>query len=221
MYITERLSVNNVTGISVAGGTTTEFDTDLAAVTGTYNGLEIEFTSGPCKGQQATILTYVQAGIPAAPIGEITLEPADALSRTPGADNFIIWTATGIPGDLNFDLPLTSRFCKIVYIGIVQLTHGIMDVNFEIWESTAARGVPFDRANFYQKILSRKIDMTADQGGEYGESLSGDPMPYFDRDAIDEESTYRLHCRIENDITDGTLSDFAVTIKIADMGENA
>ncbi len=215
MYITERLSVNNVTGISVAGGSTTAFDTDLLAVDGTYDGLEIEFISGPCKGQQATIQTYLQTD------GEITLVTADALSRTPGADNFIIWTATGIPGALNFDLPLTSRFCKIVYIGIVQLTHGKMDMNFEIWESTAARGLPFARANFYQKILNRQIELTAAQGGEYGESLSGDPMPYFDRDAVDEESTYRLHCRIENDATEGTLSDFAVTIKVADMGENA
>lgn len=230
MYITERLTVNNVTGISVAG-TTTEFDTDLGAVTGTYNGREIEFTSGPCKGQQATILTYVQTGIPAAPIGEITLKPADALSRTPGADTFIIWTETGINGALDFDLPVRSRFCKIVYIGIVQLTHGKMDMNFEIWESTAARGLPFARTNFYQKILNRQIEMTPAQGGEYGESLSGDPMPYFDRDDIETdlgggrrrqlEGPYYLHCRIENDATEGTLSDFAVTIKIADMGENA
>jgi hypothetical protein len=56
-------------------------------------------------------------------------------------------------------------------------------------------------------------------------------MPYYDRDAIEVdqggglreqlEETYRLHCRLENDPTDGTLSDFTVTIKIADMGENA
>jgi len=230
VYITERQTVNNVTGISVAGGTTTVFETSLIAVDGTYDGLEIEFISGPCKGQQATILTYVQAS------GEITLVTADALSRVPAADNFIIWTETGIDGALRFDLPITSKFCKIVYIGIVQLSPGPMETNFEIWESTAARLAPDLRANFYQKILSRQITMTVDQGGEYGESLSGDPMPYFDRDSlpvsaggdatlaarmIDEPGVHYLHCRIENDITDGTLSDFAVTIKIADMGENA
>ncbi|GAH07383.1 unnamed protein product, partial [marine sediment metagenome] len=83
------------------------------------------------------------------------------------------------------------------------------------------------RSNLYQKILARRIEMTEIQGGEYGESLSGDPMPYFDRDSLNEdlvsteERSYRLHCRIENDVTDGTESDFAVTIKIADMGENA
>lgn len=215
MYITERLSVNNVTGTSVTGGTTTVFETDLVAADDFYNGMEIEFTSGPCKGQQATILDYAQVN------GEITLVTADALSRVPGADTFIIWTGLGLNGALRFDLPLTSKFCKIIYIGIVQLTPGPMSTNFEIWESTAARLAPDLRANFYQKILNRQITMTVEQGGEYGESLSGDPMPYFDRDAIDEGNTYQLHCRIENDISEGTLSDFAVTVKIADMGENA
>jgi len=215
VYITERRTVNNVTGTSIAGGTTTVFETDLVAANDFYNGMEIEFTSGPCKGQQATILDYAQAG------GEITLVTADALSRVPGADNFIIWTELGLDGALRFDLPITSRFCKIVYIGIVQLSPGPMSMNFEVWESTAARLAPDLRANLYQKILNRQITMTVEQGGEYGESLSGDPMPYFDRDAVDEDPTYRLHCRLENDRTAGTFSDFAVTVKIADMGENA
>ena len=177
--------------------------------------MEIEFTSGPCKGQQATILGYLLAN------GQITLVAGDALSRIPGDDDFIIWLDEGIAAAINFDLPITSKFCKIVYIGIVQLTAGPMQMNFEVWESTAARAGPGTRANFYQKILNRRITQTVVQGGEYGESLSGDPMPYYDRDADDEEHTYRLHCRIENDVTDGTLSDFAVTVKIADMGENA
>lgn len=194
---------------------TTRFQTDLVAVDDFYNGMEIEFTSGPCKAQQATILDYIQDG------GLIILVTADALSRVPsGDDTFIIWTGANVDGSVNFDLPITSRFCKIVYIGIVQLSAGIMQMNFEIWESTVARAAPDHRPNFYQKILNRKIEMTALQGGEYGESLSGDPMPYYDRDAVDEENTYRLHCRIDNDVTAGTASDFAVTIKIADMGEN-
>ena len=208
--------MNNVTGAIAADGTTTTFNTDLVAVDGTYNGLEIEFTSGPCVGQQATILTYVQAN------GAIVLVAGDALSRVPLAtDTFIIWTTAGIDGAVVFDLPINSRFCKIVYIGIVQLTAGVMAMNFEVWESTAARVAPNTRANFYQKILNRRINQTLAQGGEYGESLSGDPMPYYDRDAVDGESTFMLHCRLENDVTDGTLSDFAVTVKIADMGENA
>ncbi len=196
--------------------TSTIFQTDLTAADDAYNGMEIEFISGPCVGQQATILDYALDN------GQITLVTADALSRIPIEDDeFIIWTGTGVHEAVNFDLPITSRFCKIVYIGIVQLTAGPMEMNFEIWESTAARSSPDTRTNFYQKILNRRITMTRIQGGEYGESLSGDPMPYYDRDAVDGEHTYRLHCRIENDITDGTESDFAVTIKIADMGENA
>ena len=213
MYITERLTVNNVTGTSVDGGTDTIFETDLVAVDDFYNGMTLEFTSGPCKGMRDVIFDYAQAN------GEITL--TDGLGRIPITDTFIIWTGLDIDGALNFDLPVLSRFCKIVSIGIVQLTAGPMQISFEVWESTVARASPDVRANFYQKIINRRIEMTVDQGGEYGESLSGDPMPYYDRDAVDEESTFRLHCRIYNDVTDGTASDFAVTIKIADMGENA
>lgn len=215
MYITERLTVNNVTGNSVAGGTTTVFETDLGAVNDFYNGMEIEFTSGPCKGQQATILDYAQAN------GEITLVTADALSRVPTADTFIIWTELNIAlgAAVNFDLVINSRFCKIAYIGIVQLTAGDMEIDFQVWESTAARGDPGNRANAYQKIIARHITQTQPQGGEYAESLSGDPMPYYDRDDQDEEKTYRLHIRIDN-FAGGTASDFAVTVKIADPGES-
>jgi len=209
------LTVSNVTGNSVDGGTTTTFDTDLVAANGTYDGMEIEFTSGPCKGQQATILTYLQAS------GAIVLVTADALSRTPDADSFIIWTlADVVPGTpLILDLPIKSRWCKIVYIGIVQLTAGDMEIDFEIWESTATRADPANRAGFYQLILSRRISQSVLQGGQYGESLSGDPMPYTDRDAETEEKTHNLHIRIQN-FAAGTDSDFAVSIKIADMGEN-
>jgi hypothetical protein len=223
VYITERLTVNNVTGTSVDGGSATVFETSLLPADGTYNGMTIEFISGPCKGIQATILAYVQLN------GQITLTAA--MDRIPDADDFIIWTGEGINGVVNFDLPITSRFCKIVYIGISQLTGGPMAVNFEIWESTAARLAALVRTNIYQRVISRNIVETGAQGADYGESLAGDPMPYYDRDAIEVdqggglrlqlEETYRLHCRIENDPTDGTLSDFTVTIKIADMGENA
>ena len=217
MYITERLSVNNVTGTSVAGGTTTVFETSLLPADGTYDGLEIEFTSGPCKGQQATIDAYLQLN------GQITLVTADALSTVPGADTFIIWTtadlaAGGIGSTVNFDLPINSRFCKIAYLEIIQLTGGAMDCDLEIWESTAARADPANRNVLYQLILSRHITQTGAQGAQYGESLSGDPMPYYDRDAQDEEKTYRLHIRLEN-FAGGTASDFAVSIKVADPGE--
>ncbi len=225
MYITERLSVNNVTGTSVAGGTTTVFETSLVAADGTYNGLEIEFISGACKGLQATILAYVQLN------GQITLVTADALSRAPGADDaFIIWTTVNLnaggPNSIcTFDLPVNSQFCKIAYIKIVQLTAGPMEIDFEIWESTAARNGPIVRTNLYQQILTRRYSLVAAMGAQVGESLSGDPMPYYDRDlsgpyvdVADEEKTYRLHCRLEN-FAGGTASDFAVSVKVADPGE--
>lgn len=123
------------------------------------------------------------------------------------------------PGSaVNFDLVIVSRFCKIAFIKIVQLTAGAVDIDFQIWESTAARGDPGNRANLYQQIITRHITLTPLQGGQYGESLAGDPMPYNDRDDVDEERTYRLHCRLDN-FAGGTASDFAVSIKIADMGE--
>ncbi len=121
---------------------------------------------------------------------------------------------------VNFDLRIVGKFCKIVSIKIVQLTAGLMDIDFQVWESTAARDDPTNRANLYQEIIARHITLTALQGGQYGESLAGDPMPYNDRDDVDEERTYRLHCRIDNFAAGGTASDFAVSIKIADMGEN-
>lgn len=210
------MTVSNVTGNSVAGGTTTIFDTDLAAANGTYDSMEIEFTSGPCKGQQATILTYLQAS------GNIELVAEDALTTVPGDDDdFIIWTLLDVlPGvPLILDLPIKSRWCKILYIKIVQLTAGPMEIDFEIWESTATRADPANRASLYQLILSRRISQTVVQGSQYGESLADAPMPYIDRDAETEEKTHNLHIRIEN-FQAGTSSDFAVSIKIADMGEN-
>ena len=124
----------------------------------------------------------------------------------------------GLGAVVNFDLVISSRRCKIAYVKIVQLTAGAMDVIFETWESTAARAASAVRSNMYQKLLSRHIQIPAAQGGEYGESLTASPLPYFDRDAVDEERTYRIHCRLENQMA-GTVSDFAVSMKIADPGE--
>jgi hypothetical protein len=120
---------------------------------------------------------------------------------------------------IDFDLVINSQHCKIVSINIVQLTDGVMQILFSIWESTAARAAPLNRANLYQQILMRNIDMAAGEGAQYGESLAGDPLPYKDRDAVDEERTYQLHCRLEN-LGGGIASDFTVSVKIADMGEN-
>lgn len=125
---------------------------------------------------------------------------------------------------VNFDLRIVGKFCKIVSIKIVQLTGGPMDIDFQVWESTAARADPGNRVNLYQEIIARHITLTALQGGQYGESLAGHPMPYYDRDVQDPNAErvegYRLHCRLDNFAAGGTASDFAVSIKIADMGEN-
>ena len=124
-------------------------------------------------------------------------------------------------GIVTFDLPIKSRWCKIVSIKIVQIVAGAMDVYFEIYESTAAQiAGGAVRTNLYQQTLARQIDVTIAQGAVYGESLAGNPMPYHDRDTRDEESTYMLHCRLENG-SGGTASDFAVSITVADIGENA
>jgi hypothetical protein len=124
-------------------------------------------------------------------------------------------------GVVTFDLPIKSRWCKIVSVKIVQIIAGAMEIRFEVYESTAAQAVgPANRALLYQQTLGRTITQTIAQGGVYGESLAGNPMPYHDRDARDEESTYMLHCRLENALA-GTASDFAVSVTVADIGENA
>lgn len=117
-----------------------------------------------------------------------------------------------------FDLKIPSRWCKIVAIKIVQLAPGPMDIMFEVWESTATQVAPGVRTNLYQMALLRNIVMGAALGSQYGESLTDAPMPYFDRDAVDEESTYMIHCRLENN-AGGTASDFAVSLTVADAGE--
>lgn len=119
---------------------------------------------------------------------------------------------------VTFDLVIRSRECKICYIKLVQLTAGAMDATLEIWESTAARADPSNTAYLYQLILSRRPELDADEGGQIGESLTGNPMPYYDRDAEDEDRTHRIHCRLVNNPA-GTVSDFAIAVKIADMGE--
>lgn len=117
-----------------------------------------------------------------------------------------------------FDLVIKSLWCKIVAVKIVQIVPGDMDVIIQFWESTIAQTNPLDRTYFYQLPYQRRITLTVAEGGQYAESLAGEPMPYWDRDTVDEERTYRLHGRLEN-LVGGTASDFAVSITIADIGE--
>jgi hypothetical protein len=122
---------------------------------------------------------------------------------------------------VTFDLPIKSRWCKIVYIKIVQLTAGPLELSFEIYESTAAQAdAGTTRSLLYQLILSRDITIPVEGGGHFGESLAGNPIPYEDRDTRDEEKTHMIHCRLLNH-NDGTASDFQVVITVADIGENA
>ena len=120
-----------------------------------------------------------------------------------------------VGSEVTFDLPIGYRWCKIVYIKIVQRVIGAMKINFEIWETSTYN--PSDRADIIRRKLSRNIDITADQGSEYGEILHL-PLPYEDKDTPDEESTWRLHCRIVNH-SGGTASDFDVLMDIADIAE--
>lgn len=120
---------------------------------------------------------------------------------------------------VSFDLKIPGKWCKICYIKIVQLQGGATDILFEIWESTAARTNYSNRSYLYRKPYSRNITLTDKQGGEYAESLMQAPIPYRDFDTVDEEKTYAIHCRLEN-LAAGTASDFAVHLKLADIGEN-
>jgi len=133
-------------------------------------------------------------------------------------ENLTFNGGTLAPGGVaTLDIPIPAKWVKIAYIKIVQLVAGIMVIDFDIWESSTYN--PGLRDTFYLRRLRRNISQTPAQGGEYGEALS--PMvPYKDRDPIDEEKTYCLHCRLRNDLT-GTASDFAVVITLADIGEGA
>ena len=112
------------------------------------------------------------------------------------------------------DIPISARWVKLVYLKIVQLTAGIMEIEFDVWETaTYNAGV---RTDFYKRKFRRNIDQTLVQGGEYGEVI--DRTPYKDRDDPGEEREYNLHIRLKNGLA-GTESDFDVVITLADMGE--
>jgi len=129
----------------------------------------------------------------------------------------VITNTAGIPlGNIvEFDLPIMSKWVKLVYVKIVQYQAGKMDLSFDISEkSNIDESI---RRNLIYNIYRRNIDLTAVQGGQYGEAVDR-PIPYKDRDTVDEESTYALHCRLQNE-ADGTVSDFGVVIKLADIRE--
>lgn len=126
----------------------------------------------------------------------------------------VITNVAGIPlGNIvEFDLPIPSKWCKIAYVKIVQYQAGAMDLSFDISEKS---GIDESiRRNLIYSIYRRNIDLTAAQGGQYGEAVDR-PIPYKDRDG---DKSYSLHCRLQNE-GGGTVSDFGVVIKLADIAE--
>jgi hypothetical protein len=93
-----------------------------------------------------------------------------------------------------------------------------MNATFEVWESTEARDLGYPRDRMYQLVLRRDMRYDAGEGAKYGEDVNP-PCYYKDRDAIDEEATYQLHCRLINEIADSTISDFSISLKLADISE--
>jgi len=161
------------------------------------------------------------------PIGEsVTISAIDGTTLTLAAGltnaytitaGAVITNTTGIPlgNVVEFDIPIPAKWCKIVYVKIVQYQPGAMDVSFDIFERS---GIDESvRHNLIYSIYRRNIDIAASGGGQYGEAVDR-PLPYKDRDDLDEERTYNLHCRIQNE-AGGTVSDFGVVIKLAGISE--
>lgn len=117
---------------------------------------------------------------------------------------------------VEFNISILSRWCKIAQIKIVQQTAGPMDISFEVWEETPI--YEGNRIEMHKNVIRRNITMTAIQGGWYGESLVNNLILYKDREDPGEERAYNLHCALVNE-AEGTVSDFHVLFKIADIGE--
>jgi len=207
MYIVENLGVNGTRLSADAAAAATTFTVDTPG--NLSAGAATIWDTDTPTGEVVTISGIVGS--------TVTIAAGLANAYTIAAQAHITMNA-GIPADgtvKEFDLQIKARWCKICYIKIVQHETGPMDVTFDIFEKSGIdEGI---RHNMYLNVLRRPIELTVLQGGQYGESLS-QPIPYMDRDAVDEERTYCLHCRISNDVG-GTASDFTVSIKLADIGE--
>jgi hypothetical protein len=127
---------------------------------------------------------------------------------------------------VEFDIPILSRWCKIAQIKIVQQTAGAMKIAFEVWEE-----IPIyegNRIEMHKNVIRRNLELTALQGGWYGESLVNNLILYKDREEplydpdaserVPYHGPYNLHCALVNEVG-GTASDFHVLFKIADIGE--
>jgi len=120
---------------------------------------------------------------------------------------------------VEFDIPIKSRWCKIAQIKIVQQTAGATEISFEVWEETPI--YEGNRIEMHKNVIRRNITLTAIQGGWDGESLVNNLILYRDGenpDAGGASGQYNLHCALVNE-AGGTVSDFHVLFKIAEIGE--
>jgi len=149
--------------------------------------------------------------------------PAPGLTRSYTAKlsgNVYQATAPFVLGErVEFDIPIKSRWCKIAQIKIVQQTVGAMEISFEVWEETPI--YEGNRIEMHKNVIRRNIILADIQGGWYGESLVNNLILYRDGenpDAGGASGQYNLHCALVNE-ADGTVSDFHVLFKIAEIGE--
>jgi len=207
VYIVENLAINGtpLSADADAGDTTITVKTpgNLSA------GAAYIWDKTTPAGETVTISTIVGSTITLSAVltNSYTILQEAVITNTSGQASGVI---------KEFDIPIKSSWAKIAYVKIVQLEPGAMDIKFDIFEKS---GIDESlRRNLLYNVYRRNIEMTAIQGGQYGESLMGGPIPYKDRDAQVEAHTRNLHCRLINE-AGGTTSDFTVLIKLADIGE--
>jgi len=103
---------------------------------------------------------------------------------------------------VEFDITEFSNIAKINQITITQLTAGVANYTFEIWEKDGDGYNPAVRADLYLRVYERDFIVSEDS------DLILEPgILYIDRD-----NTKELHCRVVNNVG-GTASDFDVSIK--------
>ena len=117
---------------------------------------------------------------------------------------------------IEFDIPIKTKWCKIAQIKIVQQTAGDMLISFEIWEEHPV--YEGNRLEMHKNVIRRNIELSGAQGGWYGESLVNNLILFRDGEVPGEEGRYNLHCALVNE-DGGTVSDFHVLIKIAEIEE--
>ena len=198
-YLTQDAAIEATT-LYVRDGTT-NFENGAATIWDDDNEEAIVITA-----RTSTTLTITGLG----PLGGLV--NAYTMARV----SLVRQSMLAISDRVEFDIPIKSKWCKLIAIKIIQLVAGPMEISFEIWEEVPiGEGV---RTEMHKNVIRRNIVLTAIEGGWYGESLANNPIPYKDREDPGEEYLYNLHCALVNEVG-GTVSDFAVSIKLADIGE--